>query len=93
MFSKKGSLSVEMMIMAVLGLIVLIVIASVFSGQVSNFVKNIFKTSEDTQDISRSCTYQGNKCTSEESCKQRNGFVVPPPVDGWKDCSNVCCQV
>ncbi len=93
MFSKKGALSVEMMIVAVLGLIVLIVIASVFSGQVANFVKSIFKTSEDTQDISRSCKYQGNYCTSEDSCSQRNGFVVPQPPEGWNDCKQVCCQV
>jgi ABC-type lipoprotein release transport system permease subunit len=93
MKSKKGALSVEMMIVAVLGLIVLIVIASVFSGQVSNFVKSIFGISSEAQDISKSCKYQGNYCTSEESCSQRNGFVVPPPSEGWNDCKQVCCQV
>lgn len=93
MFSKKGSMSIEMMIAMVLGVIVLIVIAAVFSSQVSSFVKSIFGISEETKDISKSCKYQGNYCTNEDSCTQRNGFVVPPPSDGWNDCKQACCQV
>jgi len=89
--TKKGALSIELIIVAALCLVVLIVLAGLFTNTIGEIMKKIFGIEKEATpvELKRSCTYQGGHCTTVKDC---SNTIIPAPSEGWKGICNVCCK-
>ena len=85
--SKKADLSLNVIIIAVIGLIVLIVLAVIFSGKLSMFGKS---TSNVSGGYENKCALPGREC-APNGCAGIDGIKVEGT--SWNDCPapGECC--
>jgi hypothetical protein len=86
--NKKADLSLNIVIIAVIGLIVLIVLAVIFSGKLSMFGKS---TSNVSGSYENKCAIAGRECLPAGDCAKANGVKS----DGsFSDCvsPSECCM-
>ena len=87
MKSKKGdSLSLNVIIIASIGLIVLVVLIAIFGGRMGLFGESVKKSS------STFCLVP-TQPTEERTCakdRPADYTMVTPPSKGWTDCSDSC---
>ena len=95
---RKGSLTLETIIVAALALIVLVVLAFIFRTQVGDLVKKYRGVSDDLEEQAK-----GMKCVTLATMSQRQcesscsaeWSEVPLPAEAkeWKDCkTKKCCE-
>ena len=95
---KKGSLSLETIVVAALCLLVLVVLAFIFRTQIGDLVKRYTGISNDLEDQAK-----GNKCVTlttmaERKCDSGCGgewsrVSLPSGVKEWSDCKGKdCCE-
>jgi len=82
---KKADLSLNIIIIAVIGLIVLIVLAVIFSGKISLFSKG---TGNVSAGYENKCVLPGRECVAD--CVGSNGVIV---AGTFSDCTSPmqCC--
>ncbi len=90
--NKKGAeLGLNTIIVAALGLVVLVVLISFFTGFFGDFASQIRSLFGQTTpgEIARTCSYKGGTCVAQGQCQ---GEILPTPQGGWKGegCS-ICC--
>jgi hypothetical protein len=105
MFSKRGSIAINWIVVAGLALITMFILMFVFQSQVSSFVGKFIGIGEDV-DAARDgaiCDnfFEGRKCfTGVSVCNTDDNTWsrVSPPPNGWDDCPKntgetaVCCS-
>ncbi|MFO8016842.1 MAG: hypothetical protein R6U32_07105 [Candidatus Woesearchaeota archaeon] len=93
---KKGmELSMNTIIIAAIGLMVLVVLVMIFTGKMSDIRQSTNKTESQFSQERCEVPGTGRECMiSEDACKKKGGFVYSEPEGGWSDCSSieVCCS-
>ena len=92
---KKGDLSIQTIIVAILGLLVLIVLAFIFRDQITKAASNYFSIGKDATDSA-----QGNKCVSiltagNHKCADKcdGEWHELNTATKWTDCKErKCCE-
>ncbi|MBS3135417.1 hypothetical protein J4401_00475 [Candidatus Woesearchaeota archaeon] len=96
---KKGDLSINMIIMIVLGLIVLIILIAVFKEQITKGAEAFLGIGKDAKDgaegkkcmtfaATRKCVSSGNPPKCDEGWRE-----YPPGQDKFTDCTRgICCE-
>ncbi|MBW2979883.1 hypothetical protein KY360_00520 [Candidatus Woesearchaeota archaeon] len=96
LMKKKGMLSLQMVVVAVLALIVLVVLSFVFRDNITRTAKEFFRIGEDAGEAAR-----GTKCVTFLTAGTRK-CVDPCPEDWrevypvgekWTDCDKKCCEI
>ncbi len=94
---KKADISINVIIMAVIGLVVLFILIMVFSNQISSAAAKYFHIGEDAADAAegKACvsiaTAGTRKCIKAgESCGEQ-WREIPPSQGSWKNCAR-CCE-
>ena len=78
--AKKGELTINMIVIAILALVVLVVILVIFGKQSSNFLTGL-----------NSCQSKQGICTTDTRCSQEKGQVLSFKCD--KESDPVCCYL
>lgn len=78
---KKADMAIPILIAAVLGFVVLIVLAGIFTGKAKSFNANL-----------ESCQAKLGTCRTSTECSQAGGSVISGTnCENSKQANNVCC--
>ncbi len=91
---KAQGMSLKVVIIAALALIVLVVLALIFTGKVKFFSGTASDTT--SQYAGRNCEVPGtmNECMGEDECERRGGSWTEAPDGGYEDCGwQGCCSL
>lgn len=87
---KKADLSLNVIIIAVIGLIVLIVLVAIFGGKLNIFSKSTKEVSTGYEGKCMVPGVYGRECKSATDCVGAHGSVVQGT---YSDCPTGCCQL
>tara|TARA_Y100000034_G_C6714605_1_gene315814 strand:+ start:296 stop:574 length:279 start_codon:yes stop_codon:yes gene_type:complete len=89
MYKKAQGISLNVIIIAAIGLVVLVLLVAIFTGRINVFGTGVEKTTE--AGIRNVCLSENKVCTDE----QPDGYVeTSVPAGGWVDCKSpkVCYE-
>ena len=87
---KKGqSMSLDVIIIAAIGLVVLVLLVAIFTGKIGGAKQGI----DETEKLGKSnvCMGQNRVCTDSAPSNQYSS--VATPASGWIDCSKTCYEL
>ncbi len=87
MDKKAQGISLNVIIIAAIGLVVLVLLVAIFTGRINIFGKGVGEAEE--AGTSNVCFGANHVCQAE----QPDGYTeLPEPAGGWVDCTSTCWE-